>query len=269
MHFISFLIRKVQKGVLNDMGSVNVFHRAESPKTKSTYSGHTVSYHSEYNIPQFRLAVKRLMDIAASSILILILLPLMPIIGLAIVIDSPGGVFFKQKRLGKDMNLFTIYKFRTMSLDAKKHKRAEVFSGKDARLTRVGRFLRRTKLDELPQIINIFKGDMSLVGPRPMLPYHKKHYKGYKRDRFAVRPGLTGLAQVSGGVFIPLADRAEYDVDYVRDFSIPLDIKILFKTLIIIFAGERRFIRSYRQAEAEAAASSMRITAGEKKESIA
>ena len=246
------------------MGTVRNFQQ-----NSYTYQNHTVSYHSEYKIPRIQSALKRLMDILASALLIIVLFPFMAVIAAAIVLNSKGGAFFKQKRIGKDMQPFTIYKFRTMEQDAEKnHKRAEVFSSKDPRLTSVGSFLRRTKIDEFPQLLNILKGDMSLVGPRPMLARHKKYYKGYKRDRFMLKPGLTGLAQVSGGVFIPLGDRAEYDVDYVRDFSILLDIKILFKTLVIIFVGERRFIRPHMQGM-PAVSTPIRIAAHEKKESIA
>lgn len=228
------------------------------------------TYHRnrKYEHSKVNLILKRLLDIIVSGLLLVLLSPFFVIIALAIVLDSPGSVFFKQKRLGKNLQPFVIYKFRTMAQGTEKiFNKCEVLLS-DPRVTTVGKFLRRTKIDELPQLINIFKGDMSLVGPRPMLPRHKKLYKGYRRDRFMVRPGLTGLAQISGGIFIPVDDRVEYDLNYIRDFNILLDIKILLKTIPVVFLGEKKFLKPYPQQQQSVPSVQIQSNA-EKRESIA
>jgi putative colanic acid biosynthesis UDP-glucose lipid carrier transferase len=189
---------------------------------------------------------KAVMDQLAVACSLPIVLPLGCAIAVAIKLDSPGSVFFKQKRTGLNGQTFYIYKFRSMTEAAGKDETAKQSRKDDARHTRVGRFLRRTSLDELPQILNILRGEMSLVGPRPHARYHDLLFlntvKGYEK-RFRVKPGLTGLAQVSGcRGFIKhqsqIEDRTFYDNDYIDNWSLLREIGILFKTLYVVLKTE-------------------------------
>ena len=182
--------------------------------------------------------IKRILDILFSAILLVLgAIPLI-IVALIIKIDSPGEALFKQERLGLNGKTFKIYKFRSMCVGAEK-KGSGVYSGKnDARVTRVGKIIRATSIDELPQLINIFKGEMSFIGPRPTLTYHPwklEEYTDFQKRRFEARPGVTGLAQINGRKDIPWDRRIEYDVDYVNNMSFCLDFKILLKTIVKVF----------------------------------
>lgn len=197
------------------------------------------------------LFFKRAFDIFISAISIVILFPLMMIIAIAIKLDSKGGAIFKQKRVGLNGAIFTIYKFRTMVKDAHKMLKLNidkdnlgklVFQDKnDARVTRIGHFLRRTSLDELPQLFNVIIGNMSLVGPRPEIPDVADLYDDTQRLRLMVKPGITGLAQVSGRGEIELQKTIEYDIKYISEFSLASDIKILLKTFKVVFKNEGAF----------------------------
>lgn len=174
--------------------------------------------------------IKRIIDTVLSLFLIIILLPLFFIISIAIKIDSPGPVIFKQKRTGLNGEVFMLLKFRSMIANN------DVFNFKKGdKITRVGKFLRTTSLDELPQFINILKGDMSFIGPRPWLCEYYKYFTPYQKERNLVRPGITGLAQVSGRKDLNIIERINYDVDYVRNISFLNDVKIIFKTISVIF----------------------------------
>ena len=182
--------------------------------------------------------IKRILDILFSAILLVLgAIPLL-IVALIIKIDSQGEALFKQERLGLNGKTFKIYKFRSMCVGAEK-KGSGVYSGKnDARVTRVGKIIRATSIDELPQLINIFKGEMSFIGPRPTLTYHPwklEEYTDFQKRRFEARPGVTGLAQINGRKDIPWDRRIEYDVDYVKNMSFCLDFKILLKTIVKVF----------------------------------
>ncbi|MBM7870102.1 putative peptidoglycan lipid II flippase [Clostridium pascui] len=198
-----------------------------------------------------QFAIKRFMDIVLSLCGIIVLSPIYLILILLIKLDSKGPAVFKQVRVGKDNKDFTIYKFRTMIVNAEKKRSLEinpedignfVFQSKeDNRITKMGSFLRKTSLDELPQLFNVFKGDMSLVGPRPEIPDVVKYYPPEYSQRLLVLPGITGLAQVSGRGEIELAKTIYYDLTYIKNFSIWLDIKILFKTVFSVFKKEGAF----------------------------
>ena len=181
---------------------------------------------------------KRFFDIVASFILLLISSPVLLIIAIAIAIDSRGPIIFKQTRLGKNGKEFPIYKFRTMVVDAEK---SGVYSdNKDPRVTRVGRILRKTSLDELPQMVNILVGHMSFIGPRPPLTYHPwpiDEYTDEQRRMFDVRPGITGWAQVNGRKSVEWNKRIELNVWYVDNVSLWLDIKIFFMTIFKVFTN--------------------------------
>ena len=182
--------------------------------------------------------LKRFFDIVASFLLLLISSPVLLIIAIAIAIDSRGPIIFKQIRLGKNGKEFPIYKFRTMVVNAEK---SGVYSdNKDPRVTRVGRILRKTSLDELPQMVNILVGHMSFIGPRPPLTYHPwpiDEYTDEQRRMFDVRPGITGWAQVNGRKSVEWNKRIELNVWYVDNVSIWLDIKIFFMTIFKVFTN--------------------------------
>lgn len=193
-------------------------------------------------------AVKRFFDIIASLILLIILSPLFLALIIYIKLDSKGHAIFKQIRVGKDSKLFTIYKFRTMYEGAdkdfaKKVSKEElsdfVFQEKnDKRVTRAGKLLRAASLDELPQLFNIIKGDMSLIGPRPEIPDIANYYNEHERIRLMVKPGVSGLAQVNGRGDLSLGETIEYDIKYIKDFSIALDLRIFFETIKVVFKRE-------------------------------
>lgn len=182
----------------------------------------------------YRKFFKRVIDILGSGFGILFLFPFFVILALAIKLDSKGPVFFKQERLGKRGKVFKIIKFRTMVVNAENMGEGLHVSGDDdPRITKVGRFLRKTSLDELPQLFNVFAGSMSLVGPRPPATYHPYKFEEYdeeKKRRFDVKPGITGLAQVTVRNSASWDDRIALDVKYVEKITFFKDMKILFKT---------------------------------------
>jgi exopolysaccharide biosynthesis polyprenyl glycosylphosphotransferase len=197
---------------------------------------------------KFQFVIKRFMDILLSIIGILILLPVYAIISIAIKVNSKGPAIFKQVRIGKNHKPFTIYKFRTMVVNAEQKRELEIDpenienfvfqSRSDNRITKVGAFLRGTSLDELPQLFNVLIGNMSLIGPRPEIPDVVKYYPKEYEQRLLVTPGITGLAQISGRGEIELAKTIEYDLTYIKEFSIWNDIKILFKTFFSVLKKE-------------------------------
>lgn len=186
---------------------------------------------------------KRSLDFTLSLIALLVLSPLLIIVAILIKIGSEGPIFFRQERPGKDQKIFKVYKFRTMVKDAVKQQKVGVeVTGSDVRITSFGKFLRRFKIDELAQLINILKGDMSIVGPRPTLPEYIEQYEEWELKRFDVRPGLTGLAQINGNIYLDRQEKSAYDVKYVENISFINDIKIILKTVAIVFLGEDKFV---------------------------
>lgn len=188
----------------------------------------------------FYRAVKRFLDITASFLGLVLLSPLLLAVSILIKIDSRGPVIFRQKRIGRNGKVFEIYKFRSMCVGAEKTG-SGVYSGKgDARVTRIGKILRATSIDELPQLLNILKGEMSFVGPRPPLTYHPWKYEEYtdfQKRMFEVRPGITGWAQVNGRKDVEWHKRIELNVWYVDHMSLLLDIKIMFMTAFKVLAN--------------------------------
>jgi len=184
--------------------------------------------------------IKRFFDFFVSFVALIILSPVFAVVSLAVKLDSKGPVIFKQQRLGRDGKVFNIYKFRSMCVGAEKTG-SGVYSGKgDARVTRVGRFIRATSIDELPQLVNILNGDMSFVGPRPPLTYHPWSIDKYTDEQlkmFLVRPGITGWAQVNGRKDVEWHKRIELNVWYVNNVSILLDIKIMFMTVFKVLTN--------------------------------
>ena len=188
----------------------------------------------------YKAGVKRILDILISLMALIIGAIPMLLIALLIRLESPGPAIFRQERIGKDGKVFWFLKFRSMCVGAE-HTGSGVYSGKgDARVTRLGRILRATSIDELPQLINILKGDMSLIGPRPPLTYHPWPYESYTQEQkrmFEVRPGITGWAQVNGRKAVEWNRRIEMNVWYVDHVSFLLDVKIFFMTIFKVLSN--------------------------------
>jgi len=187
-------------------------------------------------MPVYRF-VKRLMDLVVSALALLIFAPFWILLIILVRLDSKGPAIFSHIRVGKNGKLFRLYKFRTMHTGAGKQEFAPT-SLKDPRITGMGRILRRTSLDELPQIWNILKGEMSLVGPRPEMEFIVNKYTAMQKNRLLVKPGLTGLWQVLGRKDLPLHENAEYDYYYILHRSFLLDLHILLKTIIVVISGK-------------------------------
>lgn len=188
-----------------------------------------------------QLTVKRLFDVLISLLVLVLFLPVWLLTALLIKISSPGPVFFLQERPGKDRKIFKVYKFRSMRLGSEKMVKGVEVMRDDDRVTTIGRIIRRTKIDEIPQCLNVLKGEMSLIGPRPERVASLEDYDEEISKRLNVRPGMTGLAQVSGNIYITLAERYRLDVYYVEHFSLWLDIRILFRTVGVVLLGEERY----------------------------
>lgn len=199
--------------------------------------------------PGWQLGAKRLLDFLVSCMLMVLISPFWLLIVLCIRRDSRGPAIFKQTRVGLEGQPYTIYKFRTMVQNSEQVMKTKlenvkdldnfVFQEKgDPRITRSGRFLRKTSLDELPQLINVLIGNMSLVGPRPEIPEIVKQYNPKQRMRLSVPPGITGLAQINGRGELTLGETMDYDLQYVRDWKFWWDIEILWKTVFVVSTGK-------------------------------
>ncbi|WP_294358133.1 sugar transferase [uncultured Clostridium sp.] len=191
---------------------------------------------------------KRAIDIVGSIIGLALLSPILLIVAIAIKLESKGPIIFSQKRIGLKGKEFKMYKLRSMVEDAEKLKKDLMKSNEmsgpmfkmkdDPRVTRVGKFIRKTSIDELPQLVNVLKGDMSLVGPRPSLPKEVKKFKPWMKKRLEVKPGLTCFWQVSGRNNIDFEDWMKLDIKYVEERSFWVDIKLIFKTFFVLFGDE-------------------------------
>lgn len=185
--------------------------------------------------------LKRFFDIAFSMLLGIIALPIVAVSCILVRIESPGSPLFRQKRLGLSGKEFEIYKIRSMYFDAEKICGAKWAEKDDPRITRIGRFIRRTRIDELPQLINVFKGEMSVVGPRPEREVFYEIFEntipGFK-SRTSVKPGITGLAQVNGGYDLAPEEKFKLDMKYIKTRNIKLDLAIVFITVLIVISGK-------------------------------
>ncbi len=237
----------------DEMG-VDCHYCLELPGTHSerskmdNFGSYSVITYTRFQSSYKRLLIKRVMDIVGGLVGLAITLVLFPFIALAIKLDSPGPVLFSQTRIGRNGRRFKIYKFRSMYLDAEERKKELEQQNEmqglmfkmenDPRITKVGRFIRKTSIDELPQFYNVVKGDMSLVGTRPPTADEFEKYNQYYRRRISMTPGLTGLWQVSGRSEIEnFDDVVKYDLEYIDGWSLTLDVKILFRTIWVVIAG--------------------------------
>lgn len=194
------------------------------------------------------LFLKRGLDIVASMLGLIVLSPIIILVAIAIKLESKGPVLFSQDRVGENGKIFKIYKMRSMVQNAEELKEkllaqnemsGPMFKMKDdPRITKVGKFIRKTSIDELPQLINVIKGDMSLVGPRPSLPKEVKEFEPWMYERLAVKPGLTCYWQVMGRNNIDFEDWMKLDIKYVRERNFFLDIKLIFKTFFVLFGDK-------------------------------
>ncbi len=180
----------------------------------------------------YKKYIKRLLDIVISLFALIILSPVMLIVAILVRIKLGSPIIFKQERPGKDEKIFKLYKFRSMS--DKKDENGKLLSDEE-RLTKFGKMLRATSLDELPELVNILKGEMSLIGPRPLAVCYLPYYNEKEKKRHTVRPGLTGLAQINGRNTLNWEDRFAYDIEYVNNITFINDLKILLKTVYKVF----------------------------------
>lgn len=247
--------KKVQEIInsFDEMG-VNCHYCVELPGTHAErskiddFGSYSVITYTRFQSSYKRLLIKRVMDIAGGLVGMLITLIFFPFVAIAIKADSPGPVLFSQVRIGRNGRRFKIYKFRSMYMDAEERKKELEKQNEmqglmfkmenDPRITKVGKFIRKTSIDELPQFYNVLKGDMSLVGTRPPTEDEFEKYNQYYRRRISMTPGLTGLWQVSGRSEIEnFDDVVKYDLQYIDNWSLTLDIKILLRTVYVVVAG--------------------------------
>lgn len=189
----------------------------------------------------YRNYFKRVFDFIIALFVSIIALPFYILIFVAVKLDSKGPFFYFQDRLGRNGKVFRVFKVRTMTNKFRKV-HSEVLKG-NPDVTKIGMFLRRFKMDELPQILNVLKGNMSLIGPRPSLPQQIEELNEDGKVRLLVRPGLTGLAQVNGNIYLTWPERWKYDRIYVENLSFLLDVQIIFKTFLVLIDGEEKFLK--------------------------
>lgn len=189
---------------------------------------------------KLQLFIKRVFDITVAAVLLIVLtvIPVMIVIPILIRMTSKGPAVFTQERMGKDGKVFKIYKFRTMRIPEDSYNAQGEMLEPKQRITKLGAVLRKTSLDELMQLFNVLNGTMSIVGPRPTLPYQSERYTERQKRRHEMRPGVTGLAQVNGRNDLTWTEKIEYDLEYIEHFSLWMDIKILFKTVGVVL-GQR------------------------------
>lgn len=203
------------------------------------------------NVPRSYIFMKRILDISGALLGIILLMPLFILVSIAIKIDSKGPVFFLQERNGFKGKIFKMYKFRSMVPDAEQRLRAleskneadgHMFKIRnDPRITNVGKFIRKTSIDELPQLFNVLRGDMSIVGPRPPIVREVEHYDPWHNLRLSVKPGLTGLWQISGRSDIGFEEMVRLDLKYIRERNFWYDLKIIFRTIPVLLGDSKAY----------------------------
>ncbi|RFA33375.1 sugar transferase [Virgibacillus dokdonensis] len=203
---------------------------------------------------RFNLCIKRVIDVLGSLVGLIVISPILILIAISIKLTSKGPIFFRQERLGKNGEVFKIFKFRTMVVNAEKlGDGLTIKNEKDSRITKIGKILRASSLDELPQLFNILIGQMSLVGPRPPVTYFPypglDNYPEWAKKRFFMRPGITGLAQVEVRNSVSWEERIKYDNRYVDDFDLVMEFKILFKTFLKFFKSENIYMEPDKETK--------------------
>jgi lipopolysaccharide/colanic/teichoic acid biosynthesis glycosyltransferase len=181
--------------------------------------------------------IRRAIDVAVSACVLVLAAPVLALAMVAIRLESPGAVIYRQRRSGLNGHEFDVLKLRTMVDGAERIGAGLAVDARDPRITRVGSVLRRTSLDELPNLVNVLRGEMTLIGPRPTLPVQVAQYNERQRGRLAVKPGITGWAQVNGRAALPWSERIELDLYYIEHRSLALDIEIVRRTVAMVFAG--------------------------------
>lgn len=194
-----------------------------------------------------QLCLKNLLDRIFAAVGLLLFSPLLVLIMLAIKLDTPGPIFFLQERIGKNGRPFRIIKFRTMIRNATQFGKGIFIEPGDSRITRLGKILRRFSIDEIPQLINVLRGEMSLIGPRPTLAYQVQQYNNFQKKRLAFKPGITGLAQVRGRNELSWPERIVMDVWYIENWSLVLDLKILLRTVRVIFSKDGLYTADFEK----------------------
>ena len=206
---------------------------------RDTYAGTLYYADTRIHTKPVYTCVKRLFDIAVSAAALTLLSPLFLVVAIVIRLDSEGSAIFSQRRVGKNGNPFQVYKFRTMKISAPHETATSDLSDPYAHITRVGRFLRKTSIDELPQLFNVLRGDMSLIGPRPLIQSESDVHKLRMREGvYDVRPGVTGWAQVNGRDCVPAEEKVYFDREYVMHRSVLFDAMIFFRTVSVVIGGE-------------------------------
>ncbi|MDE7177668.1 MAG: sugar transferase [Lachnospiraceae bacterium] len=229
--------------------NIDIVERPSKEVRVGSFAGYTVVTYSINHFDYRRMVVKRLIDILGGLVGSLITIVITPFVAIAIRVDSPGPVFFAQTRIGKNGRRFKIYKFRSMYIDAEARKKELEAQNEmhglmfkmenDPRITRVGKFIRKTSIDELPQFFNIVRGDMSLVGTRPPTEGEFEQYNSHYRRRISMTPGLTGLWQISGrSEIVDFDEVVKLDLEYIDNWTLGLDIKILFRTVWVVLTGK-------------------------------
>ncbi|MDE6738453.1 MAG: sugar transferase [Lachnospiraceae bacterium] len=229
--------------------NIDIIERPQKEVRVGSFAGYTVVTYSINHFDYRRMAVKRLIDIVGGLVGCVLTAVITPFVAIAIRVDSPGPIFFAQTRIGKNGRRFKIYKFRSMYTDAEERKKELEAQNEmqglmfkmdnDPRITKVGKFIRKTSIDELPQFLNIVKGDMSLVGTRPPTEGEFEQYNSHYRRRISMTPGLTGLWQISGRSEIVNFDEVvKLDLEYIDNWTLGLDIKILFRTVWVVLTGK-------------------------------
>lgn len=188
---------------------------------------------------------KRILDIVLALTALLFLFPILLLVVILIKIDSKGSVFYIKERVGENEMLFDFYKFRTMT-DVDRSQYKQVYQG-DSEITKVGAVLRRSKIDELPQLLNVLIGDMSIIGPRPCLPNMQHRFGKYAEERFKAKPGLSSLAATKGSIYLTFEEKGYWDKYYVDNISFIMDIKIILKTIKVVVVGEAKMFNKNKK----------------------
>lgn len=247
LHRIEDAILACEEVGISTSLSLDLYNLHIARARQTDFNGFPLLEFETFHAKEWQLFLKRLMDIVVSLIALIFFSPLMLIVAILIKMTSKGPIFFKQTRAGLKGRKFTLYKFRSMVVDAEARKNelmtqnemdGPVFKIKsDPRITPIGYFLRKTSIDELPQFINVLKGDMSIVGPRPPLPSEVENYQIWQRRRLSLKPGITCIWQVSGRNKIGFDEWMKMDLDYIDRWSLLLDVRIFFKTFIVVLVG--------------------------------